>query len=102
MGENFCYNSCIVILDLNNTVCSKLMMICYLLSSIIIGMIHAQAATVKEYPDKMTIVFFFTFFITIQSLGFSLILERNPTAWKLKSTVEVAAIVCTVSITIKA
>ncbi|XWS40774.1 hypothetical protein CRYUN_Cryun17cG0024400 [Craigia yunnanensis] len=54
----------------------------------------AQAATVNEYPDKMTIVFFFTFFITIQSLVFSLILERNPTAWKLKSTVEVAAIVC--------
>ncbi|XP_022740898.1 WAT1-related protein At3g28050-like [Durio zibethinus] len=54
-----------------------------------------QAATVKEYPDKMTIVFFFTFFTAIQSLVFSLILERNPTAWKLKSTVEVAAIVCT-------
>ncbi|XVF60356.1 hypothetical protein PTKIN_Ptkin08bG0038500 [Pterospermum kingtungense] len=54
-----------------------------------------QAATVKEYPDKMTIVFFFTFFITIQSLVFSLILERNPNAWKVKSTVEVAAIVCT-------
>lgn len=54
-----------------------------------------QAATVKEFPDKMTIVFFFTFFITIQSLVFSLILERNPTAWNVKSTVEVAAIVCT-------
>ncbi|XP_021299078.1 WAT1-related protein At3g28050-like [Herrania umbratica] len=54
-----------------------------------------QAATVKEYPDKMTTVFFYTFFITIQSLVFSLILERSPTAWKLKSNVEVAAIVCT-------
>ncbi|XVE67973.1 hypothetical protein DITRI_Ditri09bG0030900 [Diplodiscus trichospermus] len=54
-----------------------------------------QAATVKEYPDKMTIVFFYTFFITVQSLVFSLILERNPTAWKVKSTVEAAAIVCT-------
>ncbi|XVF16531.1 hypothetical protein REPUB_Repub10bG0039800 [Reevesia pubescens] len=53
------------------------------------------AATVKEYPDKMTIVFFFTFFITIHSLVFSLILERNPTAWKVKSSVEVAAIVYT-------
>ncbi|KAK8497439.1 hypothetical protein V6N13_052973 [Hibiscus sabdariffa] len=54
-----------------------------------------QAATVKEYPDKMTIVFFFTFFITIQSLVFSVILERNPSAWTLKSTEEVAAILCT-------
>ncbi|KAE8707617.1 putative Auxin-induced protein 5NG4 [Hibiscus syriacus] len=54
-----------------------------------------QTATVKEYPDKMTIVFFFTFFITIQSLVFSVILERNPSAWTLKSTEEVAAILCT-------
>ncbi|XP_012443967.1 WAT1-related protein At5g40240 [Gossypium raimondii] len=53
-----------------------------------------QAATVKEYTDKMTIVFFFTFFIAIQSLVFSVILERNPTAWRLKSTEEVAAILC--------
>ncbi|KAG8489820.1 hypothetical protein CXB51_017861 [Gossypium anomalum] len=53
-----------------------------------------QAATVREYTDKMTIVFFFTFFIAIQSLVFSVILERNPTAWRLKSTEEVAAILC--------
>ncbi|TYI20662.1 hypothetical protein ES332_A07G254600v1 [Gossypium tomentosum] len=53
-----------------------------------------QAATVKEYTDKMTIVFFFTFFIAIQSLVFSVILERNPTAWRLKSNEEVAAILC--------
>nr|KJB11460.1 hypothetical protein B456_001G260300 [Gossypium raimondii] len=55
-----------------------------------------QAATVKEYTDKMTIVFFFTFFIAIQSLVFSVILERNPTAWRLKSTEEVAAILCSI------
>ncbi|KAE8689314.1 putative Auxin-induced protein 5NG4 [Hibiscus syriacus] len=54
-----------------------------------------QTATVKEYPDKMTIVFFFTFFITIQSLVFSAILERNPSSWTWKSTEEVAAILCT-------
>ncbi|OMP10663.1 Drug/metabolite transporter [Corchorus olitorius] len=54
-----------------------------------------QTATVKAYPDKMTIVFFYTFFITIQSLVFSAIVERNSTAWKVKSTVEVAAIVFT-------
>ncbi|MFQ6664242.1 hypothetical protein Gotur_031417 [Gossypium turneri] len=53
-----------------------------------------QAATVKEYTDKMTIIFFFTFFVAIQSLVFSVILERNPTAWRMKSTEEVAAILC--------
>ncbi|KAE8691542.1 DNA-repair protein UVH3, putative isoform 1 [Hibiscus syriacus] len=54
-----------------------------------------QTATVKEYPDNMAIVFFFTFFITIQSLVFSVVLERNPSAWTLKFTEEVAAILCT-------
>ncbi|XVF58111.1 hypothetical protein PTKIN_Ptkin07bG0036700 [Pterospermum kingtungense] len=53
-----------------------------------------QAAIVKQYPEKMTIVFFHAFFIAIQSAIFSVILERNPSAWELKSTVEVAAIVC--------
>ncbi|XP_015573631.1 WAT1-related protein At5g40240 isoform X2 [Ricinus communis] len=55
----------------------------------------AQGATVKEYQEPMTIVFFFTFFITIQSAVFSLILERNPNAWILKSSIEIIAIVFT-------
>ncbi|KAJ9135279.1 hypothetical protein P3X46_032484 [Hevea brasiliensis] len=55
----------------------------------------AQGATVKQYPEAMTIVFFFTFFITIQSAIFSLILERNPNAWRLNSTIEIIAIVYT-------
>ncbi|KAL5796922.1 hypothetical protein ACOSQ2_001742 [Xanthoceras sorbifolium] len=53
-----------------------------------------QAATVKEYPEEMTIVFFFTFFITIQAGIFSVIVERNLNAWKLKTDVEIIAIVC--------
>ncbi|KDP45389.1 hypothetical protein JCGZ_09638 [Jatropha curcas] len=55
----------------------------------------AQGATVKQYPEEMTILFFFTLFITIQSAFFSLILERNPNAWRLKSAIEIIAIVFT-------
>ncbi|XP_050225191.1 WAT1-related protein At5g40240-like isoform X2 [Mercurialis annua] len=55
----------------------------------------AQGATVKEHGEPMTIVFFFTFFITIQSAVFSLVLERNPNAWILKSSIEIVAIVYT-------
>ncbi|GLT35478.1 hypothetical protein SLA2020_099270 [Shorea laevis] len=54
-----------------------------------------QTAAVKAYPDEMTIVFFFTFFITVQAAVFALILERNPAAWRLKSSIEVIAIVST-------
>ncbi|KAK4846575.1 hypothetical protein QYF36_019372 [Acer negundo] len=53
-----------------------------------------QAATVMEYPEEMTIIFFFTFFITIQAGIFSVIVERNLNAWKLKTNVEIIAIVC--------
>lgn len=55
----------------------------------------AQTATVKLFPDEMTIVFFFTFFITIQAAIFALVLERDPEAWRLKSSIEVIAIVST-------
>ncbi|KAF5740353.1 Nodulin MtN21 /EamA transporter family protein [Tripterygium wilfordii] len=52
-----------------------------------------QAHTVKEYPEKMTIVFFFTLSVTIQSAIISFILETNPDSWKLKTSIEVIAIV---------
>lgn len=55
-----------------------------------------QAATVKEYPEEMTVVFFYTFFITIQALCFSVIVENDIDAWKLTTGVEIMAIVCTV------
>ncbi|KAK2661839.1 hypothetical protein Ddye_000413 [Dipteronia dyeriana] len=53
-----------------------------------------QAATVMDYPEEMTIVFFFTFFITIQAGIFCVIVERNLNAWKLRTNVEIIAIVC--------
>ncbi|WCJ20930.1 nodulin MtN21 /EamA-like transporter family protein [Euphorbia peplus] len=69
-----------------------LLLIVCLLSAI---WIIAQGATVKHYPEKITIVFFFTFFITIQSAIFSLVLETNPNAWIIKSPIEILAIVFT-------
>nr|XP_048327588.1 WAT1-related protein At5g40240-like [Ziziphus jujuba var. spinosa] len=40
-------------------------------------------------------VFFYIFFVTIQSLVFSLILERDPVAWKPNAAIEIMAIVFT-------
>ncbi|KAM7267432.1 hypothetical protein ACFE04_009598 [Oxalis oulophora] len=58
----------------------------------------AQAITVKEYSDKnkmMMIVFFFTLFVTIQSAMFSLVLEKNLKAWRIKSSIEMISILFT-------
>ncbi|XP_021812912.1 WAT1-related protein At5g40240-like [Prunus avium] len=53
----------------------------------------AQAAVVKDYPEEMTIVFFYTLFLTCQCSVISLIVERNSNAWKLKPGIEMIAIV---------
>ncbi|GMH13366.1 hypothetical protein Nepgr_015207 [Nepenthes gracilis] len=52
-----------------------------------------QAATTKEYPDEVTIVFFYSLFGTIQSSFLSFILERTTSAWKLHNRIEIIAIV---------
>ncbi|KAL7256831.1 hypothetical protein ACSBR1_010716 [Camellia fascicularis] len=52
-----------------------------------------QTATIEEYPDEITVVFFYCFFGTIQCTIFSLIAERNPTAWILTPGVEMISIV---------
>ncbi|CAL2250449.1 unnamed protein product [Prunus armeniaca] len=53
-----------------------------------------QASIVNNCPSKVTIVFFYTFFVTIQCTIFSLIVERNPNSWTLRPNIEMIAIVC--------
>ncbi|KAK2994097.1 hypothetical protein RJ640_024361 [Escallonia rubra] len=52
-----------------------------------------QTAIVKEYPDQMTVIFFFCCFGTIQCAILTLIVERNPGAWVLRPGIETIAIV---------
>lgn len=52
-----------------------------------------QAATVKQYPEKVTIVFFFTLFGSMQCAFVSSIVERNLTAWTVRPGIEMVAIV---------
>lgn len=52
-----------------------------------------QTATIKAYPDEMTVVFFFCCFGTIQCAIFSLIVERNPGAWALRPGIGMIAII---------
>ncbi|XP_052195212.1 WAT1-related protein At5g40240-like [Diospyros lotus] len=50
-------------------------------------------ATVKDYPDKVTVIFFQCFFGTIQCAIFSIIAERNPSSWTLQPGLETTAVV---------
>ncbi|KAJ0112992.1 hypothetical protein Patl1_02699 [Pistacia atlantica] len=52
-----------------------------------------QAATLKEYPDKVTLVFLSCFFGTLQCAVVSLIVERDSMAWKLQPGIQMAAVV---------
>ncbi|KAH7850672.1 hypothetical protein Vadar_001359 [Vaccinium darrowii] len=58
-----------------------------------ICIIEHLSAVVRELPGKTTIVFFLCFFRTILSGSFSLIVERNPHAWKLRPDIELIAII---------
>ncbi|KAJ9564810.1 hypothetical protein OSB04_000776 [Centaurea solstitialis] len=53
-----------------------------------------QTATAREYPDRLTIVFFFTVFATIQCIALSLVLVRNPSDWVLQPGIRMIAVVC--------
>ncbi|XP_042513477.1 WAT1-related protein At3g28050-like isoform X2 [Macadamia integrifolia] len=52
-----------------------------------------QAAVVKEYPEELTLTFFYSFFGTILSAIGSLIAERDKSAWRLKPDLALITIV---------
>ncbi|KAJ4846827.1 hypothetical protein Tsubulata_004624 [Turnera subulata] len=54
-----------------------------------------QGFILRKYPEEMTVVFFFTFFVAIQSAIFSLILEKDPNAWQLHHRIEIISVVYT-------
>lgn len=54
--------------------------------------IQSQAHTVKKYPDKTTVVFFFMLFGTIQCAVFSFLLERDLNTWILHQNIEMITI----------
>ncbi|KAI7757070.1 hypothetical protein M8C21_028470 [Ambrosia artemisiifolia] len=52
-----------------------------------------QTATVKEYPDEVTVVFLFCCFGTVQCALFTLLYERNIDVWILDNSTEWVSIV---------
>ncbi|KAL7609215.1 hypothetical protein Lser_V15G13158 [Lactuca serriola] len=52
-----------------------------------------QSSTSREYPDQVTIIFFFCLFGTIQCVVLSLFLVKNPTDWVLPPGIAIFAVV---------
>ncbi|CAO2816561.1 unnamed protein product [Amaranthus hypochondriacus] len=52
-----------------------------------------QAATAKECPDEVTLVFFYSLFGTLQAAAVSIFLESDQNAWILHHRIEIIAIV---------
>ncbi|KAL5582513.1 hypothetical protein UlMin_014955 [Ulmus minor] len=53
-----------------------------------------QASIVHKCPQKVTLVFFYTFFVTVQCTVFSLTKERSLNSWVLRPDIEMVAIAC--------
>lgn len=55
-----------------------------------------QMGTLKQYPQVMKVVSFYSLFGTLQCTLISLAIERDPSAWKLKLGTELLLIISTV------
>ncbi|KAL5762003.1 hypothetical protein ACOSP7_018267 [Xanthoceras sorbifolium] len=51
-----------------------------------------QASILKIFPAELIVVFFYTFFVAIQSAILCLVVERNPGAWSLKPNIRLIAV----------
>ncbi|KAM6589236.1 hypothetical protein CsatA_011841 [Cannabis sativa] len=52
-----------------------------------------QASILKQYPAELIMVLFYCFFVAILSAVFGLVLERDLSAWSLKSKLRFSAVV---------
>lgn len=58
-----------------------------------------KAAILKEYPSKMTILFFYYFFGSIQCALLTFIVEGDLSVWALRPDIELISVLYSVSTT---
>ncbi|KAJ4711153.1 WAT1-related protein [Melia azedarach] len=51
-----------------------------------------QASILKKFPAELIVVFFYSFFVAIQSAVLCLVVERNSSSWSLKPGVRLVAV----------
>lgn len=59
--------------------------------------IFLQASVLRKYPAELIAVFFYAFFVTLLSGIVCLIMQRDPSAWSLKPTLRLIAVLYSVS-----
>ena len=50
----------------------------------------------KEYPDELTVVFFYNLSVSIMAAIVGVFMERNPSAWKIGPNIALASVICSV------
>lgn len=58
--------------------------------------IFLQAQIMKEYPNELTVIFFYNVCVSIVAAVAGLITEKNPNAWRLRPNMALVSIVCSV------
>jgi drug/metabolite transporter (DMT)-like permease len=53
-----------------------------------------QTQIMKEYPNELTVIFFYNLFVSIIAGGVALITETNSSAWKLRLDIALVSVVC--------
>ncbi|KAM3713658.1 hypothetical protein ACJW30_01G274500 [Castanea mollissima] len=53
-----------------------------------------QAQIMKEYPNELTVIFFYNLTVSIIAAVVGLITEKNPNAWRLKPNIALVSVVC--------
>lgn len=56
-----------------------------------------QASVIKKYPAELIMVFYYCFFVAIQAVVVSLIVETDLSAWSLKPKMRLIAVVYSVN-----
>ncbi|XP_004304594.1 PREDICTED: WAT1-related protein At3g28050-like [Fragaria vesca subsp. vesca] len=53
-----------------------------------------QARIMKEYPNELTVIFFYNVIVSIVAAIVGLITERDPNAWRLRPDMSLVSILC--------
>lgn len=57
---------------------------------------NSQVEILKEFPDEITMVFFYNLCAAIIAAIVGLLAEKNTSAWKIRLDISLISIVCTV------
>lgn len=55
-----------------------------------------QAQIMKEYPNELTVIFFYNLTVSIIAAVVGLITEKNSNAWRLRPNIALVSVVCSV------